>query len=71
MPGVGGSPPVTSLDEDTEAVREAVLKELEDGRDVVVHAHSWAGVPVNNVGERNLEDYAIAANITIVRLCKV
>jgi hypothetical protein len=37
---------VTSLDEDIAEIRGAVLKELDAGRDVMMHAHSWAGVPV-------------------------
>ena len=40
MPSVGRTPPVTSLDEDIAAVRAAVVKELDEGRDVVVNAHS-------------------------------
>jgi hypothetical protein len=46
MPSVGRSPAVTSLDEDIAEIRGAVLKELDAGRDVMVHAHSWAGIPV-------------------------
>jgi hypothetical protein len=37
---------VTSLDEDIAEIRGAILKELDAGRDVMMHAHSWAGVPV-------------------------
>jgi pimeloyl-ACP methyl ester carboxylesterase len=40
MPGIGQSPPVTSLDEDIAAVRSAVKKELDLGNDVMMHAHS-------------------------------
>ena len=45
MPAVGRVPPVTSLDEDIAVVRSAVLKEVDAGRDVMVHAHSWGGIP--------------------------
>ncbi|KAG0651156.1 hypothetical protein D0Z07_2593 [Hyphodiscus hymeniophilus] len=48
MPGVGGSPPVDSLDEDIAAVRTVVMKELETGNDAIIHAHSWGGIPVNS-----------------------
>ena len=48
MPAVGRQPPVTSLDEDIEAVRRTVMQELDAGRDVIIHAHSWAGLPVNS-----------------------
>lgn len=40
MPGVGRSPPVASLDEDIAAVRNAVMKELDLGNNVMMHAHS-------------------------------
>lgn len=39
---------MTSLDEDIEAVRTTVLKELDAGNDVIINAHSWAGLPVNS-----------------------
>jgi hypothetical protein len=39
---------VTSLDEDIAAVRSAVLTEVDAGKDVIVNAHSWAGIPVNS-----------------------
>jgi pimeloyl-ACP methyl ester carboxylesterase len=48
MPAVGRTNPVTSLDEDIEAVRTTVIKELDAGKDVIINAHSWAGVPVNS-----------------------
>ena len=51
MPATGRVPPVQSLDEVIAAVRSAVLKELDGGRDVMLHAHSWGGIPVNNVCE--------------------
>jgi len=47
MPSVGRVPPVSSMDEDIAAVRNAVLVELDAGRDVIVNAHSWSGIPVN------------------------
>jgi len=40
MPSVGRVPPVTSLQEDIEVVRNAVLKELDGGHDVIVNVHS-------------------------------
>lgn len=43
----GRVPPTTSLDEDIAAIRNAVLKELDAGRDVVMNAHSWGGIPSN------------------------
>jgi hypothetical protein len=46
MPSVARSSAVTSLDEGIAEIRGTVLKELDAGRDVMMHAHSWAGVPV-------------------------
>jgi hypothetical protein len=51
MPSVGRSPAVTSLDEAIAEIRGAVLKELDAGRKVMMHAHSWAGIPVCSVLE--------------------
>lgn len=48
MPAVGRTKPVDSLDEDIAVVRTAVMKELDAGLDVIMHAHSWAGIPVNS-----------------------
>ena len=47
MPAVGRPEPVDSLDEDIAAVRKVVLKELDAGLDVIMHAHSWGGIPTN------------------------
>lgn len=40
MPSIGRSPPVTSLTEDIETIRNAVLAELNAGHDVVLNSHS-------------------------------
>lgn len=40
LPSVGSSPPVTSLDQDIEAIRTAVMKELDADCDVMINAHS-------------------------------
>lgn len=48
LPSIGRVPPSTGIDEDINAVRTAVLKELEADRDVVMHAHSWGGIPVSS-----------------------
>lgn len=40
QPNVGSSPPLKSLNEDIEAVRTAVMKELDAGRNVMANAHS-------------------------------
>jgi hypothetical protein len=39
LPSVGTSPPVNGLDEDINAVRTAVMKKLDVGRDVTVNVH--------------------------------
>jgi len=48
MPSVGRDPLVQSLDDDIVAVREAVLKEFEVGKDIMVVSHSWSGLPVSS-----------------------
>jgi pimeloyl-ACP methyl ester carboxylesterase len=40
LPSVGSLPPVNNLDDDIAAVRTAVIKELDAGRNVMVNAHS-------------------------------
>jgi len=45
MPSVGRSKPVENLDEDIDAVRKAVLKELDAGQNVMVNAHSMYFCP--------------------------
>jgi hypothetical protein len=48
MPSVGSVPATKGIDEDIAALRTVVLEELEAGRDVVINAHSWAGIPVSS-----------------------
>lgn len=40
--------PLTSFDEDIQAIRTTVLREADAGNDVVIVAHSWSGSPVNS-----------------------
>ncbi|KAF8866559.1 alpha/beta-hydrolase [Acephala macrosclerotiorum] len=47
----GRVPPTTDLGEDIAAIRSVVLKELEAGHDVVMHAHSWGGIPTSSALE--------------------
>ena len=48
MPGAGKIPAVDSLDEDIQAVRSVVMKELDAGLDVVINSPSWAAIPVTS-----------------------
>lgn len=48
MPSTGGTIPTTDLVEDIAAIRKAVLKELDAGKEVVVCSHSWGGIPTTN-----------------------
>jgi hypothetical protein len=48
MPSVGSKPATKGIDEDIAAIRTVVLEELEAGKDVVINAHSWAGIPVSS-----------------------
>jgi len=43
--------PPHTLADDTAAVREVVLRELDQGNDVVVVSHSYGGCPANNALE--------------------
>ncbi|KAF2101533.1 alpha/beta-hydrolase [Rhizodiscina lignyota] len=45
LPSISAKPAVTSLDPDIQAVRDAIEAELKDGKDVIVFAHSYGGVP--------------------------
>ena len=45
LPSVGASVPLTSFDPDVEAVRNAVLPELDNGHNVVLVAHSYGAIP--------------------------
>ena len=45
LPSVGPEVGLTSFDPDVEAVRNAVLRELDKGQNVVLIGHSYGGVP--------------------------
>lgn len=47
LPSVDSSPPVSSWQQDAEAVRQIILKYLDAGRDVITLAHSFGGVPMS------------------------
>jgi hypothetical protein len=72
MPSVGQVPPVASLDEDIATIRNAVIKELDAGSDVIVNAHSWGGIPVNSAldglskAERQLDGKHGVVKLTFV-----
>lgn len=52
FPSVFQTPtPVEDMQADIQAVRDAVTKELDAGRDVVLGVHSWSGAPVNSALE--------------------
>jgi pimeloyl-ACP methyl ester carboxylesterase len=48
LPAVHSAPPVTSLTEDIETIRAAVEKQVELGHEVMIHAHSWGGIPATS-----------------------
>ena len=48
FPAVKRATKVKSLDEDIAAVKEAVVPRIENGGEVMVICHSWAGVPVSS-----------------------
>jgi len=45
LPSVGASPPHETMTEEVSTIREATMKRLDEGKDVVLVMHSWAGVP--------------------------
>lgn len=45
LPSTGPLFPVTSFEPDVEAIRKAILAELDRGQDVVLVTHSYGGVP--------------------------
>lgn len=64
LPGAGNEPPVKSLDDDFAVVRSAVVKELDAGNNVMMHAHSLGGIVVGGaldglgMAERKAQDKA-------------
>lgn len=70
LPAVDSNPPVATFDEDIAVVRNAVLKELDAGHDVVVNAHSWGAVPTNSAldGLSKLEREKEGKSNSVVKL---
>ncbi|KAL4780885.1 alpha/beta-hydrolase [Aspergillus varians] len=50
-PSIARASAVKDLSEDITALRALVEPEIQDGREVIVIAHSWAGLPVNSALE--------------------
>ncbi|EPE36047.1 alpha/beta-Hydrolase [Glarea lozoyensis ATCC 20868] len=48
LPSVASKPPVTSLTEDIETIRAAVEEEVELGHKVLMHVHSYGGIPTTS-----------------------
>lgn len=52
FPSVGRVPTTKDLSEDIAVLRTAILHELDtEGKDVLIHAHSWGGLIVNTALE--------------------
>lgn len=49
LPSVGGAPPTYDFTEDVAAIKDAVTKLVEDGKHVVLVAHSYSGLPVGEL----------------------
>ena len=47
LPSVGRSPPISSLEPDATAIRNAALAEMQKGHDVTVVCHSYSGAPTS------------------------
>ncbi|KAK2011633.1 alpha/beta-hydrolase [Colletotrichum eremochloae] len=48
LAGVGSTDPNVGLEQDTEAVRTELQTLVDEGRDVIMVAHSYGGIPVSN-----------------------
>lgn len=48
LPSIQQATTVTDLQPDIDAIRSLVQQEADEGNDVIVIAHSWAGLPVSS-----------------------
>ncbi|KGO73225.1 hypothetical protein PITC_003130 [Penicillium italicum] len=51
MPTVNSSPPLPTWEQDAQAVRRVIMNKLDAGKDVVVLAHSFGGVPMSEAAK--------------------
>jgi hypothetical protein len=70
FPSITKATEVKDLEPDTQVVRSAVQEEIDDGQDVIVISHSWAGLPVNSAldGLSKLEREAAGLKGGVVKL---
>lgn len=74
LPSVDSSPPHTSWDQDAQAVRQAIMKYLNAGTDVIAVAHSFGGVAmseaVKGLGRQDREKEGLKGAVTrLVYMC--
>lgn len=51
MPSVDSSPPLSTWEQDAEAVRKVIMNKLDAGKDVVVLAHSFGGIAMSEAAK--------------------
>ena len=70
LPSVGAGSPRKNIDDDSAAVRTAVIKALDDGNDVVVAMHSYGGAVGNNAleGLSRSERALVGQSTGVIRL---
>ncbi|KAJ5294218.1 hypothetical protein PENANT_c028G08897 [Penicillium antarcticum] len=70
FPSITKATEIKDLEPDTQAVRSTVQEEVDAGQDVIVIAHSWAGLPVNSAldGLSKLEREAEGLKGGVVKL---
>jgi len=76
LPSVDSKPPVTSWDKDAEAIRVEIMRNLDSGKDVIVIAHSYGGVPmseaVKGLGKQTREQQGLSTGVLrLIYMCAV
>ena len=67
LPSVEVDPPIYDMTEDIKAVKKAITNVAEDGRDVVLVMHSYAGMPgaqaVEGLGKKDRADKGLTGGV--------
>lgn len=56
LPSAGGSPPLKGLEDDSAALRSIISRNVEQGKEVVLLAHSYGGIVASN----SVEEFTMA-----------
>lgn len=76
LPSVDAKPATPSWEKDAAAVREAVLQNLDAGKDVITIGHSYGGLPmgegVKGLGKKAREAQGFKTSVTrLIYMCSV